>query len=177
MLRKILAHLSIIFAGMCFVLFVIDRIKGGAMSFINNDITKAFIAILSLLSILVSVITLSAQTREQKLLRMLQAYRQKFGPLPQSHGSAVRSAAPRTAEAPRAVAAPSSQRRASSGHVPQPGPVQRRASSSHVPQSRPAPSGLQQNRPVRRPDANSPQRSRYTSSGAQGSASRMDYRR
>lgn len=57
MLRKILAHLSIIFAGMCFVLFVIDRIKGGAMSFINNDITKAFIAILSLLSILVSVIT------------------------------------------------------------------------------------------------------------------------
>ena len=155
MLRKILAHLSIIFAGMCFVLFVIDRIKGGAMSFINNDITKAFIAILSLLSILVSVITLSAQTREQKLLRMLQSYRQKFGPLPQSRSAA-----------PRPVAEPSAQRRASSGHVPQPRPAQR-----------PTPSGAQQNRPERRSVVNPPQRSRYTSSGAQGSASRTDYRR
>ena len=176
MLRKILAHLSIIFAGMCFVLFVIDRIKGGAMSFINNDITKAFIAILSLLSILISVITLSAQTREQKLLSMLQAYRQKFGPLPQSREVTARPAAPRSTAASRAVAAPSSQRRASSGHVPQPGPVQRRASAPQ-PARRPASSAPQQNRPVRRPDANPPQRSRYTSSGAQGSASRMDYRR
>lgn len=80
MLRKILAHLSIIFAGMCFVLFVVDRIKGGAMSFINNDISKAFIAILSLLTIAESVITLAAQTREQKLLRMVQTYRRKYGP-------------------------------------------------------------------------------------------------
>ena len=170
MLRKILAHLSIIFAGMCFVLFVIDRIKGGAMSFINNDITKAFIAILSLLSILVSVITLSAQTREQKLLRMLQSYRQKFGPLPQSRSAA-----------PRLVAEPSAQRRTSSGRAPQQSPTQRRASSGHVPQPRPAqrptPSGAQQNRPERRSVVNPPQRSRYTSSGAQGSASRTDYRR
>lgn len=155
MLRKILAHLSIIFAGMCFVLFVIDRIKGGAMSFINNDITKAFIAILSLLSILVSVITLSAQTREQKLLRMLQSYRQKFGPLPQSRSAA-----------PRPVAEPSAQRRTSSGRAPQQSPAQR-----------PTPSGAQQNRPERRSVVNPPQRSRYTSSGAQGSASRTDYRR
>ena len=28
MLRKITAHLAIIFGGMCFVLFVVDQIKG-----------------------------------------------------------------------------------------------------------------------------------------------------
>ena len=66
MLRKITAHLAIIFGGMCFVLFVIDAIKGGAMSFINNDMTKAFIAILSLLSIFNSVISLAGQTNEQQ---------------------------------------------------------------------------------------------------------------
>ena len=67
MLRKITAHLAIIFGGMCFVLFVIDAIKGGAMSFINNDMTKAFIAILSLLTIFNSVISLAGQTNEQRM--------------------------------------------------------------------------------------------------------------
>ena len=76
MLRKITAHLAIIFGGMCFVLFVIDAIKGGAMSFINNDITKAFIAILSLLSIFNSVISLAGQTNEQRLAARLQPRRQ-----------------------------------------------------------------------------------------------------
>ena len=45
------------------------------------------------------------------------------------------------------------------------------------PAQRPTPSGAQQNRPERRSVVNPPQRSRYTSSGAQGSASRTDYRR
>ena len=76
MLRKITAHLAIIFGGMCFVLFVIDAIKGGAMSFINNDMTKAFIAILSLLSIFNSVISLAGQTNEQRMAARLQQRRQ-----------------------------------------------------------------------------------------------------
>lgn len=75
MLRKITAHLAIIFGGMCFVLFVIDAIKGGAMSFINNDITKWFIAILSLLSIFNSVISLAGMTNEQRLAARLQPRR------------------------------------------------------------------------------------------------------
>ena len=77
MLRKITAHLAIIFGGMCFVLFVVDQIKGGAMSFINNDITKAFIAILSLLAIFNAVIMLAAQTHEQQLAARLQQYRRQ----------------------------------------------------------------------------------------------------
>lgn len=77
MLRKITAHLAIIFGGMCFVLFVVDQIKGGAMSFINNDITKAFIAILSLLAIFNAVIMLAAQTYEQQLAARLQQYRRQ----------------------------------------------------------------------------------------------------
>lgn len=76
MLRKITAHLSIILGGMCFVLFIIDAIKGGAMSFINNDITKAFIAILSLLAIFNSIISLAGQTNEQRLAARLQQRRQ-----------------------------------------------------------------------------------------------------
>ena len=79
MLRKITAHLAIIFGGMCFVLFVIDAIKGGAMSFINNDMTKAFIAILSLLAIFNSVISLAGQTNEQRMAARLQ---QRRSPVP-----------------------------------------------------------------------------------------------
>lgn len=84
MLRKITAHLAIVFGGMCFVLFVIDAIKGGAMSFINNDMTKAFIAILSLLSIFNSVISLAGQTNEQRMAARLQQRRQPMPGMPRS---------------------------------------------------------------------------------------------
>lgn len=80
MLRKLTAHLTIVFAGMCFVLFVVDAIKGGAMSFINNDITKAFIAILSLLAILTSILSLTGYAHEQQLTLKL---RRSRAPQPQ----------------------------------------------------------------------------------------------
>ena len=94
MLRKILAHLAIIFGGMCFVLFVVDAIKGGAMSFINNDMTNAFIAILSLLAIFNSVLSLTAQTIEKQLHARLTQYRRRFGALPQDSRPAQPAARP-----------------------------------------------------------------------------------
>ena len=96
MLRKILAHLTIVFGGMCFVLYVIDAIKGGAMSFINNDITKAFIAILSVLAIINSILLLVAQARETRA-----AGRNKPR---QAAPAAQRTAAPRPTAMPRAAA-------------------------------------------------------------------------
>lgn len=177
MLRKVLAHLSIIFAGMCFVLFVVDKIKGGAMSFINNDITKAFIAILSLLAIVESVVTLSAQTREQKLLRMVQAYRQKFGPLPQPREAGVRPAQP----APSSTRRPAQSRPASGNRPVAPRPAQPRAVSARPAQARPAQNRPASNAPAARPAPNAtpyrraggnpPQRSRYNTAGAQGGSS------
>lgn len=80
MLRKITAHAAIVLGGMCFVLYVIDAIKGGAMSFINNDITKTFIALLSLISIFNSVISLAGQTNERRLAARLNAYRRPAAP-------------------------------------------------------------------------------------------------
>ena len=94
MLRKIAAHLAIIFGGMCFVLFVVDAIKRGAMSFINNDMTKAFIAILSLLAIFNSVLSLTAQTIEKQLHARLTQYRRRFGALPQDSRPAQPAARP-----------------------------------------------------------------------------------
>ena len=110
MLRKISAHLAIIFGGMCFVLFVVDAIKGGAMSFINNDITKAFIAILSLLSIFNSIISLAGLTNEQRMAAKLRGGRP--APAAQPRPSAARQPMPRTQPAPtRTVQRPTVQSR------------------------------------------------------------------
>lgn len=111
MLRKITAHLAIIFGGMCFVLFVIDAIKGGAMSFINNDITKAFIAILSLLAIYNSIISLAGQTNEQRLAARLQQRRQPAPGAPRPAQPGQRPPVRTASGAPRpAVARPAAPR-------------------------------------------------------------------
>lgn len=122
MLRKILAHLAIVFGGMCFVLFVIDAIKGGAMSFINNDITKAFIAILSVLAIVNSVLLLIAQAREARPARRPQ-------PRPAAQPSAARTAA-------RPAARPSVRTARTAAPAARTAPVQRPAAQTRV--SRPS---------------------------------------
>ena len=55
--RTILSHAAIVLALMLLVLIVIDRINN-AMEFINNDMTKALMAILSLLAIVNAEIAL-----------------------------------------------------------------------------------------------------------------------
>ena len=50
MLRKRLPHAAIILSGMYLVFFLIDRVNG-AMSFINNGITKRLLLILCAISV------------------------------------------------------------------------------------------------------------------------------
>lgn len=52
-LLKALPHLNIVISGMYIVFFIID-VQNSAMAFINNDITKVLLLILSLGSILSS---------------------------------------------------------------------------------------------------------------------------
>lgn len=130
MLRKITAHLAIIFGGMCFVLFVIDNIKGGAMSFINNDITKAFIAILSLLSIFNSVVSLAGQTNERRLAARLQQFRRQPAAQPPVNRAPTHSAsAARSASASRQGAAPRPTASARPASATRPSAQQRPATS------------------------------------------------
>ena len=49
MLRKILPHVSIVLCNMYIVFYLIDRVNS-AMAFINNDITKALLLILCVIS-------------------------------------------------------------------------------------------------------------------------------
>ena len=51
MLRKLLPHVAIVLSGMYVVFFLIDRVNS-AMAFINNDITKGLLLVLSAVSIL-----------------------------------------------------------------------------------------------------------------------------
>ena len=53
-IRGLLPHAAIIISAMYFVFFFIDRVNE-AMAFINNDITKALLFLLSLLAIVQSV--------------------------------------------------------------------------------------------------------------------------
>ena len=102
MLRKILAHTAIVFGGMCFVLYVVDAIKGGAMSFMNNDIAKAFVAVLALTSIANSAISLVGMTNELRMAAKLRGARPAQAAQPRP---AQRTATPvRTAASVRTVA-------------------------------------------------------------------------
>ena len=63
LIRALLCHACVILSLMYLVLFGIDRINT-AMEFINNDITKIFLAVLAVLAIANAVISLSAQRRQ-----------------------------------------------------------------------------------------------------------------
>ena len=62
-MKTMLGHLAIILSGMYLVLFAIDRVNR-AMFFIDNNITKWLLVILSLVTI-VNAILLLAQQRKQ----------------------------------------------------------------------------------------------------------------
>ena len=126
MLRKITAHAAIVLGGMCFVLYVIDAIKGGAMSFINNDITKAFIAMLSLVSIFNSVVSLAGQTNEYRLSAKLNAQRRSG--MPQQRPAD--RYAPRPAQQPRTAPARPAVRPAAPAQRPAARPVSRETAHS-----------------------------------------------
>lgn len=64
MLKKLTAHCAIIISGMYIVFFFIDQVNP-AMEFIDNEITKALLLVLSLLSILNSIFQIAS---ERKLL-------------------------------------------------------------------------------------------------------------
>ncbi len=54
-LIKALPHINIVISGMYLVFFIID-VQNSAMAFINNDITKVLLLILSVGSILTSIL-------------------------------------------------------------------------------------------------------------------------
>lgn len=62
--RKILAHLNVIFAGMFLTFFIIDRFNP-AMCFIDNDISKWLLCCFSLTALALAVISLSAIHRRE----------------------------------------------------------------------------------------------------------------
>jgi len=66
--RKILAHLIIIVSGMFVVFYFIDRVNE-AMAFIDNDISKALLLVLSMLGIAQSVLSLADARGEERALR------------------------------------------------------------------------------------------------------------
>ena len=52
---KVLPHINIVISGMYLVFFIID-VQNSAMAFINNDMTKLLLLILSIGSVLTSVL-------------------------------------------------------------------------------------------------------------------------
>ena len=78
MLRKILAHAAIVISGMYFVFFFIDRVNS-AMAFIDNDITKALLFALGVISILNSIIII-ADGRRAERRRQLREQKNKARP-------------------------------------------------------------------------------------------------
>jgi len=77
-LRKILAHAAIVISGMYFVFFFIDRVNS-AMAFIDNDITKALLFALGVISILNSIIII-ADGRRAERRRQLREQKNKARP-------------------------------------------------------------------------------------------------
>ena len=69
MLRKLLPHAAIILSGMYLVFFLIDRVNG-AMSFINNAITKRLLLILCAISVINAIYLIRD---DRKRLRQQQA--------------------------------------------------------------------------------------------------------
>ncbi len=62
-IRKVLPHLSIILAGMMLTFVVIDYFNN-ARGLVNNDATKALLLIFTIISIIVSVMLIRRQRRE-----------------------------------------------------------------------------------------------------------------
>lgn len=65
MLRKLLPHTAIILSAMYFVFFFIDRVNS-AMAFIDNDITKALLFVLCVISIIESVLLIRDDRRRTR---------------------------------------------------------------------------------------------------------------
>lgn len=63
MLRKILPHVAILLSNMYLVFYCIDRVNS-AMSFIDNNITKALLVILSIISITNAAFLIQAERRK-----------------------------------------------------------------------------------------------------------------
>ena len=74
-LRKLTAHSAIIISGMYIVFFFIDRVNS-AMCFIDNNITKALLLILSLLSIINAILVI-AQCRKELRRKLRRQERRK----------------------------------------------------------------------------------------------------
>lgn len=83
MLRKILPHVSIVLCNMYLVFFCIDRVNS-AMSFIDNNITKALLLVLCIISTVNSAFLILDQRRK---IAAREAARRR----------AARNAAPQTA--------------------------------------------------------------------------------
>lgn len=77
MLRKFLPHAAIILSLMYFVFYVIDRINS-AMAFIDNDLTKALLVVLGVISIINAFFLIldnraKERKRQAKLRKMQEA--------------------------------------------------------------------------------------------------------
>ena len=72
MLKKLLAHCAILISGMYIVFFLIDRVNP-AMGFIDNDITKPLLLVLSLIAIINAIQVIAAERK--KLWRTLRKSR------------------------------------------------------------------------------------------------------
>lgn len=81
MLRKLLPHAAIILSAMYFVFFFIDRVNS-AMSFIDNDITKALLFALGVIAI-VNAVQLIRDDRDRERRRQ-QTLRQRRNRPPRS---------------------------------------------------------------------------------------------
>ena len=66
MLRKLLPHAAIIISVMYFVFFFIDRVNS-AMAFIDNDMTKALLFALGVISILNAMFVIAEDRRRTRL--------------------------------------------------------------------------------------------------------------
>ncbi len=62
-IKKILPHISIILAGMMLTFVIIDNFNN-ARGLVNNDATKALLLIFTIISIVVSVMLIRRQRRE-----------------------------------------------------------------------------------------------------------------
>jgi hypothetical protein len=63
LLKKVLPHLCVIFAGMFVILFIIDNLNS-AMSVLDNSTIKLIMFIFSIIAIIVSCMLIARQRRE-----------------------------------------------------------------------------------------------------------------
>lgn len=62
-IKRVLPHISIILSGMMVIFFVIDKLNA-AMTLMSNDMTKALLFLLSIVTIIVSAMLISRQRKE-----------------------------------------------------------------------------------------------------------------